>query len=72
MEELKLTTYHLPLGVQKNDAAAVSVAMHIVYFAPAVFFGFYYFLRGGVSLARLRGLVSGEHAVEEVEHESQC
>ncbi len=57
------------LGVPKNDAAAISVAMHIVYFAPAVFFGLYYFLRGGVSLARLRGLVSGEHAVEEVEQE---
>jgi uncharacterized protein (TIRG00374 family) len=58
------------LGVEKNDAAAVSVAMHIVYFAPALFFGLYYFLRGGVSLARLRALISGEYAAEEVVHET--
>lgn len=59
------------LGVDKDVAFAVSFAMHIVYFTPAIFFGFYYFLRGDVSLARLRGMVSGEHAVEEVEHETE-
>ncbi len=57
------------LNVDKDQAAAVSLAMHLVYFAPAVFFGFYYFLRGDVSVARLKGLLSGEHAVEEIEHE---
>ncbi len=59
------------LNVEREQAAAVSIAMHLVYFAPAVFFGLYYFLRGDASIARLRGLVSGEHAVEEVEHEEE-
>ncbi|HXG82585.1 MAG TPA: lysylphosphatidylglycerol synthase transmembrane domain-containing protein [Pyrinomonadaceae bacterium] len=57
------------LNVDKDQAAAVSIAMHLVYFAPAVFFGFYYFLRGDVSVARLKILLSGEQAVEEIEHE---
>jgi len=60
------------LGVDRDQAAAVSIAMHLVYFAPAIFFGLYYFLRGDASISRLRAMVSGEHAVEEVEHESQC
>jgi uncharacterized protein (TIRG00374 family) len=57
------------LNIDKDQAFAVSIAMHIVYFVPAVFFGLYYFLRGDASISRLRGLLSGEHAVEEVEHE---
>lgn len=58
------------LNVGIEDAAAVSIAMHLVYFAPAMFFGFYYFLRGDVSLARFKSLVSGEHAAEEIEYEN--
>lgn len=58
-------------GVDREQAAAISIAMHIVYFAPALFFGIYYFARGDISLARLRGLISSEHAVEDVEHENQ-
>jgi len=57
------------LNVNKDQAWATSIAMHMVYFAPAVIFGLYYFFRGDISLARLRGLLSSEHAVEEVEHE---
>ncbi len=57
------------LNVDKDQAAAVSFAMHLVYFAPAVFFGFYYFWRSDISIARLKGLLSGEHAVEEIEYE---
>lgn len=56
--------------LKTEDAAAVSIAMHLVYFAPAVIFGLYYFLRGDISIARLRNLLSSEHAVEEVEHEN--
>jgi uncharacterized protein (TIRG00374 family) len=56
--------------VGREQAAAVSIAMHIIYFAPAVIFGIYYFLRGDVSLKRLRSLISSEHAVEEIESES--
>lgn len=59
------------LNVNQNDAAAASIAMHLVYFAPAVFFGIYYFLRGDMSVARFRNLLDSEHAVEEVEHEKE-
>ena len=59
------------LNVNKDQAWATSIAMHIVYFAPAVFFGLYYFLHGDISIARIRSLLSSEHAVEEVEHDSQ-
>ncbi len=58
-------------GVDKEQAWAVAFAMHIIYFAPALFFGFYYFLRGDISLARLRGLLSSDHTVEDVEHETE-
>ena len=57
------------LGVGQDQAAAVSIAMHLVYFAPAVFFGAYYFLRGDLSISGLREALSSEHAVEEIEHE---
>jgi uncharacterized protein (TIRG00374 family) len=57
------------LGVNQDQAAAVAIAMHLVYFAPAVFFGAYYFLRGDLSISRLREALSSEHAVEEIEHE---
>lgn len=59
------------LNIPQNDAAATSIAMHLVYFAPAVIFGLYYFFRGDISVARLRSLLSSEHAVEEVEHEKE-
>jgi uncharacterized protein (TIRG00374 family) len=53
-----------------EDAAAVSIAMHLVYFAPALVFGLYYFLHGDISIERFRSLLSSEHAVEEIESES--
>lgn len=55
------------LGVAQEQAWAVSIAMHLVYFAPAVIFGLYYFLRGDISIAGFRNLLSSEHAVEEIE-----
>ncbi len=60
------------LNVEANDAAAVSIVMHLVYFAPALIFGFYYLFHGDISIARFRSLLSGEHAVEEVEHETDA
>ena len=57
------------LGVDANDAAATSIAMHLVYFAPAVLFGIYYFLHGDISIARFKNLLSSENATEELEHE---
>ena len=59
------------LNVAANDAAATSIAMHLVYFAPAVFFGIYYFLHGDISVERFKSLLSSEHATEEIEHEKE-
>ena len=59
------------LGIEANDAAAVSIVMHLVYFAPALIFGFYYLFHGDISIARFRSLLSSEHAVEEIEEGEQ-
>jgi len=58
------------LNVNENDAAATSIVMHLVYFAPAVIFGLYYFLHGDMSIARFKSLLDSEHAVEEIEDET--
>ncbi len=58
------------LNVEANDAAAISIAMHLIYFVPAVIFGFYYFLHGDMSVARFRNLLSNEHTEEEILEES--
>jgi len=53
------------LGVGKSEADAATIVLHLVVFGSALFFGLYYFLRGGVSLARLRGAAeTGERAGE--------
>ena len=57
------------LNISQEQAAATSIAMHLVYFAPAVLFGLYYFLHGDISLDKFKSLLSGEHAVDELEHE---
>ncbi|MGH9943702.1 MAG: lysylphosphatidylglycerol synthase transmembrane domain-containing protein [Pyrinomonadaceae bacterium] len=44
------------LGTAREQAAAVSIVLHLVFFGPAVIFGLYYFLRSDVSLARLKSL----------------
>jgi uncharacterized protein (TIRG00374 family) len=48
------------LGVGETDAKAATIVLHLVVFGSALVFGAYYFLRGGVSFARLRGLVASE------------
>jgi glycosyltransferase 2 family protein len=58
------------LGTDKDLAAAVSIIMHLVYFAPAIIFGLYYFFHGDISIAGFKSLLSSEHAVEEIESES--
>lgn len=58
------------LNVPKEKAAAASIAMHLVYFAPAIFFGLYYFLRGDISVSGFRHLLTSENAVEEIESEA--
>jgi glycosyltransferase 2 family protein len=56
--------------IKHEDAAAMSIAMHLVYFAPAIVFGLYYFAHGDISIERFRSLLSSEHAVEEIESEA--
>jgi uncharacterized protein (TIRG00374 family) len=56
------------LGIGREQAAGVTIILHLVDFAPAVIFGLYYFLRGDINIARLRALASSEsveHAVED-------
>jgi uncharacterized protein (TIRG00374 family) len=61
------------LGVATlEQAAAVSIVIHLVAYAPALFIGLYYFLRGDINITRLRELTSTEaieHAVEDEEIE---
>ncbi len=51
------------LGVTRETAAAVSIVLHIVDFGPAVLFGFFYFIRGDMSIGRLRTLLSSKAVV---------
>lgn len=57
------------LGVATlEQAAAAAIVLHLVAYAPALFIGLYYFLRGDISIKRLRELTSSEaieHAVED-------
>lgn len=56
------------IGVEKEQAAAVAIVLHLVDFGPAGAFGLFYFLRREISLARLRELMKPEaveHAVED-------
>jgi uncharacterized protein (TIRG00374 family) len=57
-------------NIKYEDAAAVAIVMHLVYFAPAIIFGLYYFFHGDISIERFRSLLSSEHAVEEIETDS--
>jgi uncharacterized protein (TIRG00374 family) len=61
---------HTFLSVEPNKAAAIAIIMHLVFFGPAFIFGLYYFLRGEVSISRVRELArpeAVEHAVEDEE-----
>ena len=56
------------LGVPREQAAAVSIVLHVVDFGPALIFGVYYIIRGDINLSRLRAKTSSEaveHAVED-------
>lgn len=56
--------------ITSETAAAVSIAMHLVYFAPAIIFGLYYFFHGDISIERFRSLLSSENAEREIESDS--
>ncbi|HEV2882583.1 MAG TPA: lysylphosphatidylglycerol synthase transmembrane domain-containing protein [Pyrinomonadaceae bacterium] len=53
------------LGIPRAEAAAISIVLHLVVFAPALVFGLYYFLQSDVSLERLRNLASSEARYDE-------
>ncbi len=58
------------LNVAQELAAAVSIAMHLVYFAPAVIFGLYYFIHGDISISRFKNLLSSDYSTEDAIDES--
>ena len=58
------------LNMDKDQAAAVSIVMHLIYFAPAVVFGLYYLMHGDISIERFRSLMSSENAEKEIETDS--
>lgn len=58
------------LGVDREQAAAVSIVMHLVYFVPALIFGLYYLFHGDISIERFRSLLSSENAEREIESDS--
>ena len=46
------------LGIYKETAAALSIVLHLVDFGPAFLFGLFYFIRGDLSISRLRTMIS--------------
>ena len=50
------------LGVKKETAAALSIVLHLIDFGPALLFGLFYVIRGDLSLAKLRAMISPEQA----------
>lgn len=59
------------LNTSRDVAVAVSIVMHLVYFAPAVIFGLYYILRGDISIAGVKHLLSSVMTVEELERDEK-
>ncbi len=58
------------LGVKPDQAAAVSIMMHLIYFVPALLFGIYYLMHGDISVEKFRSLLSSENAEREIETDS--
>ena len=58
------------LGVERETAAAIAIAMHIIDFGPAVLFGFVYLIRGDLNFSKLRALTSSEAVEHVVEDEA--
>lgn len=48
------------LGVRKETAAALSIVLHVILFGPALIFGVFYLIRGDLSMAKLRTIISPE------------
>lgn len=58
------------LDVGREQAAAIAIVMHLIYFVPALFFGLFYFLHGDISIERFRSLLSSENAEKEIKSDS--
>jgi uncharacterized protein (TIRG00374 family) len=58
------------MNVNRSDAAATAIVMHLVYFAPAVAFGFYYFLHGDISWTRFRTMIVADEESPELRIEN--
>jgi uncharacterized protein (TIRG00374 family) len=54
------------LGVKKETAAALSIVLHLVDFGPALLFGVFYVIRGDLSMAKLRAMISPDEFAERV------
>ena len=73
-------TYHLAtahcltayFGFAEAQSKAATIVLNLVVFGSALFFGLYYFLRSGLSLARLRELIAEEEAEAEAEAEASA
>ena len=53
------------LGVRKETAAALSIVLHLVDFGPALLFGLFYVIRGDLTWAKLRAMMSPDQVVKE-------
>ena len=53
------------LGVKKETAAALSIVLHLVDFGPAVLFGIFYVIRGDLTWAKLRAMISPDQVAKE-------
>ena len=53
------------LGVKKETAAALSIVLHLVDFGPALLFGLFYVIRGDLTWAKLRAMMSPDQVVKE-------
>lgn len=53
-----------------EQAAAVSIVMHLVYFAPALLFGLYYFIHGDITIDKLKRLLLTEDEIKKSDAES--
>lgn len=58
------------MNVNRSDAAAAAIVMHLVYFAPALAFGIYYFLHGDISWTRFRSMIVGDDESSELRIEN--
>ncbi|MCS6805469.1 MAG: flippase-like domain-containing protein [Blastocatellia bacterium] len=52
----------MALNIERNQAASMAIAMHLVGFGTALLFGVYFLIRDGISLKNLRAMIAHEMA----------